>query len=182
VAHLAGADQVGHRTDRVLDRRLRVHAVLVEEVDRLDTEALQAAVARSRDVRRRRVDCELGKAEAELGGDHEAVALAADRPAQQLLVHEGAVYLGGVEEGDAELERPRDRGETLALGRRAVVDESSSDHRHAAEAECRDFETIAQGSVFHSVSSARSEQPSDGLRSSAEVIARATATRRGTAL
>ena len=46
VADLAGLHEVGHRADRVLDRRARVDAVLVVEVDVIDAEPLQARVAR----------------------------------------------------------------------------------------------------------------------------------------
>ena len=41
-AHLARADQLGHGADGLLDRRLRVHPVLVVEVDRVEPEPLQA--------------------------------------------------------------------------------------------------------------------------------------------
>ena len=43
--------------------------------------------------------------EAELGGDHHPVAHRPQRLADHLLVGEGAIDLGGVEEGDAALDR-----------------------------------------------------------------------------
>ena len=54
----------------------------------------------------------------ELGGDDEAVALALDRLAEQLLVGERPVHLGGVEEGDAEIDRAVDGGDRFVVGRR----------------------------------------------------------------
>ena len=50
VAHLPRLDQLGHRADGVLDRRLRIDAVLVVEVDHVHAESLQAGVAALPDV------------------------------------------------------------------------------------------------------------------------------------
>ena len=52
VAHLPLLDELGHRADGLLDRRLEVDAVLVVEVDRLDAEPL-AATPRRRSGRTR---------------------------------------------------------------------------------------------------------------------------------
>src|SRR3954471_8247966 len=46
VADLALLHELGHRADRLLDRRLGVDAVLVVEVDRVDAEALERRLAR----------------------------------------------------------------------------------------------------------------------------------------
>ena len=53
--------------------------------------------------------------EPELRREHDLVAAAGDRPADQLLVGERAVHVGGVEEGDAELERAVDRRDRLGV-------------------------------------------------------------------
>ena len=53
--------------------------------------------------------------EAELGGDHHLVADRRERLADQLLVGEGAVDLGGVEEGDAALDRRADQRDASAF-------------------------------------------------------------------
>jgi hypothetical protein len=50
VPHLALPDQLLHRARHVLDRHARVHAVLVEKVDRFDAEALQHPLGRGPDV------------------------------------------------------------------------------------------------------------------------------------
>jgi hypothetical protein len=41
VADLARLDQLGHRPDRLLDRHLPVHPVLVVEVDRVEAQPLE---------------------------------------------------------------------------------------------------------------------------------------------
>src|SRR5665811_2633438 len=56
VADLAGVHELGHRSDRVLDRRLGVDAVLVVEVDVIDAEAAERSVARAVHVGRAPVD------------------------------------------------------------------------------------------------------------------------------
>src|SRR2546430_6943529 len=52
VADLALADQVGHRPDRLLDRHIRVHAVLIVEIDVIDAESLERGVTRRSHVLR----------------------------------------------------------------------------------------------------------------------------------
>ncbi len=87
------------------------------------------------------------KVEAELGGDHHLVAHRRQRLAEQFLVVVGAIGLGGVEEGDAALERGADQGDCRLLlrGRAIAVAEA-----HAAEAEGGDFEAaFAECALFH---------------------------------
>jgi len=73
---------------------------------------------------------------AELGGQLDVVAAAGDGLADQLLVREGAVHVGGVEERHAEVEGPVDGGDRLGLVAAAV----ELRHAHAAEAEGGDGE------------------------------------------
>src|SRR5207244_2790253 len=77
--------------------------------------------------------------DAELGGDDDLVAPAADGAPAQLVVGVGAVHVGGVEEGDAEVERAVDGGDRLAVVVRAV----ELRHPHAAEADGGDGGTEA---------------------------------------
>ena len=121
VADLAGRDQLGHRADGLLDRHGLVDPVLVVEVDVVDAESRQRGVARGPDVLRPAVDADPGAVGqplvAELGGELHLVAAVLtgrDRAADQLLVGERAVHVGGVEEGDAEVERAVDGGDRLA--------------------------------------------------------------------
>ena len=124
--------------DHVLDRHRRIDAVLVEQVDVVGPEPPQRALDHLADmlgpaVRSGRPLAVLD-AEAELRGDRHLVAPPLQRPAQQLLVGEGAVDLGRVEEGAAELEGAVDGGDGLRLVRRAV----GLAHAHAAQADRRD--------------------------------------------
>ena len=74
--------------------------------------------------------------DAELGGEDDAVALALEGAAHQLLVGAAPVHVGGVEEGDAELQCVVDG---LDRFRFAAADVEVG-HAHAAEAEGRYLE------------------------------------------
>ena len=85
--------------------------------------------------------------EAELGGDDDPVAATLQGPADHFLTVEGAVDLGGVEVGDAEVECTVDRADGLG-----VVDSSfagvGAGHGHGAEADTGDVEA-SEGDVLH---------------------------------
>ena len=119
VADLALGHQLGQRADGVLDRRVRVHPVLVVEVDVVGAEPPQRSLDRGADVGRAAVEVPRAAAgvrhEAELGRQHHLVAAALDGPADELLVGERAVDLGGVDEGDAQFERPVDGADRLGV-------------------------------------------------------------------
>src|SRR5215211_7692858 len=107
-------------------------------------EALEGALAGLPDVLRRAVDAApvrvIGVAQdAELGRDDDAVAAAGDRAADEPLVRVRAVHVGGVEEGYAELQRPLDRRDRLAVVARAV----EVGHAHAAESLAGDGQALA---------------------------------------
>ena len=70
--------------------------------------------------------------EAEFGGDHHPVAHRLQRLADHLLIGEGAIDLGGVEEGDAALYRRAYQRDALLLTHRSCVAEVES---HAAVAD-----------------------------------------------
>ena len=77
VPHLALLDQILHRAGNVLDRDIRVHAVLVEQVDPVGAESAQRVVDTRPDRRRLAVGpARLAgrELEAELGRDHDVVA------------------------------------------------------------------------------------------------------------
>ena len=140
VPHLAGAHQLGHGADGLFDRRARVDAVLVVEIDGIDAQALQRGVAGGANVFRTSIDADpapVGIAlVAELGRQDDLVAAAADGAADQPLVGERAVHVGGVEKVDAEVERAVDGGDRLRVVVRAV----ELGHAHAAQADRSDFE------------------------------------------
>ena len=106
-------DQLLHRAGDVLDRHVRIDAVLVEQVDAVGPQPLQRRLDHLPDVLGPAVQARLLPSplelEAELGRDHHLVADRRQRLAHQLLVGERAVDLGGVEEGDAALDRRADQ-------------------------------------------------------------------------
>src|SRR4028118_1452239 len=111
-ADLARLDQLPDRSPRLLHRHRGVDPVLVVEVDDVDAEPLQRGVARAAHVVGPAVDAAEGAVlaalVAELGGQHHLVAPAGDRLADEALVGEGPVHVGGVEVRDAEVEGARD--------------------------------------------------------------------------
>ncbi len=131
---LALGDQVAHGSGDVLDRHVGIDPVLVQEVDRLDAQALQRAIHGPANMLRAAADpmvlARLGiDVEAELGGDHHRVADRAERFADHLLVGEGPVDLRRVEEGHPALHGGADQGDTLVLGQFGRVAEADA---HAA--------------------------------------------------
>ena len=88
--------------------------------------------------------------EAELGGNHNAVPHWLQRFADHLLIREGTVDLGGVEEGDAALHGRADERDPVVPGDRSGV---AGVQAHAAEAEGGDFEaTVSKLACFHDIS------------------------------
>jgi hypothetical protein len=149
VADLPRLHELGHRADGLLDRDLGIDAVLVVEVDVIDAEPPEGCVARLVDVLRRSVDAEVGPAlvadVAELGGEHDLVTTPLDCLADEPFVGERAVHVGGVEEGDAEVEGAMDRRDRLCI----VAPGVEVGHAHAAEAEGGDGERGAERTLLH---------------------------------
>src|ERR671932_3966 len=86
---------------------------------------------------------------AELGGQHHLVAPAGDGLPDEPLVGERAVHVRGVEEGDAEVQRPLDG----ALGLRLVAGAVELAHPHAAQSLGRDGQP-SQCACLHGLSPA----------------------------
>ncbi len=137
-ADLTRFDEPRHGPDRLLDRHRRIDAVLVIEIDDLDPEPLQARLAGLGDIGGAAVD-PVGAARpaglAEFAGEHDAVAPALERPAEQLLVLTPAIHVRAVEVVDAELDRPVDQRNPRLLLAGAV----DAGQRHAAETDRRDL-------------------------------------------
>lgn len=123
--------------------------MLIEQVDAVGLQPLQRGLGHRLDIGGPAVEpgLDLAVPEAELGGDHHLVAERRERLTRQLLVDEGAISLGGVEQGHAAFERgPDHRNRLRRLGRGAVAIAQS----HAAEAEGRDLKTaLAQFARLH---------------------------------
>jgi hypothetical protein len=142
VADFALGDQLGQRADGVLDRRAGVHAMLVAQVDMVGAQPPQRALDCDPDVGRAAVEdpgaaAHVGDA-AELGGQHHLAAMPLDGAADELLVGERPVRLGGVDEGDPELQRPTEGADGLGVvGPRAGV---GGGHPHGAQADAGDIQ------------------------------------------
>ena len=153
VLDLAFLNQVLHRSRHVLDRHVRVDAVLIEQVDGIDLEPLERGLGDLLDVLRPAVQADPARPavgielEPELGGDHHLLAERGEGFAHELLVRERAVDLGGVEERDAAFDgRPNQRDHLLLVRGRAVAEA----HAHAAEPEGRDFQVaLSKFALLH---------------------------------
>ena len=113
------------------------------EVDRVDAKPAQARIAGTADVFGPPVVRARGRIgrpdDAELRREDDLVAVPGERFAEEQLVRADAVHVRGVEQGDAELERPVDRPHGLDLVGRTV----ELGHPHAAEPERRDGEAAS---------------------------------------
>jgi hypothetical protein len=154
VLDLAFVDQLLDRAGDVFDRDVRVDAVLVEQVDVVRPEPLQRAVDARADGLGAAVEAVFAAAaeevEAELGRDHDLVAHRFERLADEFFVRERPVHLRRVEERDPALDGVADQPDPVLLRRewRERLAEA-----HAAEAEPRDFEVLAESACLHQVSS-----------------------------
>jgi hypothetical protein len=135
--HLAFADQLLHRARDVFDGHLRVDAVLVEKVDRIDLEPPERRLRHRADVLGPAVHGAGAELHAELGRDHDLAPDGRERLANQLFVRERTVRLGGVEEGDTMVDGRPDELDHLRAIRRCAVREA---HAHAAQADGRDLQ------------------------------------------
>src|SRR4051812_26894227 len=143
-AHLSRVDQLAHRSDGLLDRDVRIDAVLVVEVDAVRREPAQGCFAAGPHVLRPAVDAARGRIlriadDAELGRYLHLVAAPGDRAADQLLVLERAVDVRRVEQRHPELDGAVDRGDRFRL----VGVPVELRHAHATESLDRDLETLA---------------------------------------
>ena len=138
VLDLAFLDQVLHRAGHVLDRHVGVDPVLVEQVNRVDPEALQRCVSDCADVLRAAVRATAAisrlriDVEAELRGDHHLASDGGERLADQLLVHKRPIRLGRIEEGHAAVNGCAEQRDARLLLNRTTIGVAQP---HAAEAE-----------------------------------------------
>jgi len=77
--------------------------------------------------------------EAELRRERDIVAAALEGAADEFLVHVGAVDLGGVDVGDAQLDCSLDGAHRLGVAARRV--EVVAGHRHRPESDARDVKS-----------------------------------------
>ena len=140
VPDLALLNQLFHRPGHVFDGHVRIHPMLVEQINRFDLEPFERCFNDLFDVRRLAVQAARFAAvtiETKLGGDDHLTAQRSQRFANKFLVCERAIDLGGVEERDALLDRRPDQGNHLLPVTRRAVTEA---HAHAAQPDGRDFQ------------------------------------------
>ncbi len=129
------SDKLRHCAHRFFDRSCGIDAMLVVKVDGINAQAAQAGLTGAADVVRfaadasRRGVCGVAD-DAELGGQHDLIAFAFDRPAHQLFIYVWPIYVGGVEKVDAKFERAMNGGDGFIVIAWAV----KLRHAHAAEA------------------------------------------------
>lgn len=154
VLHLARVDQLLDGPRDRLDGYLRVDAVLVEDVDVIHAEVVQAVVGDLADGVGPAVEgaADLlgrhGHVDTELGGQDHVVAEVPDRLADQDLVGSGApaVHLGGVEEGDAQGVGAAEGGDAGRLAGGSVGHRQA----HRAVADRRDLKALpSERPVLH---------------------------------
>ena len=159
VTHLALLDQLRHRAHGVLDRGVRIDAMLIVEINHLDAETAQARLAALPDVLGLAVDAAIAPVlaadVAELGGEDHLIAPAADGASDELLVAAHTVHVGRVEKRDAQIERALDRRHRLVF----VLATVELRHAHAAQAHRRHFEAGAKCSLFHALPFSREMRP-----------------------
>ena len=150
---LPACDEFADRAGDVLDRHVRVDAVLVEQVDDVGPQPAQRRVGDPLDLLGAAVEPDrlaVLDAPAELRGDHDLVAYRGERLADEFLVDVWAVDLGGVEEGDAALDRAAQDGDHRVPV--AGVGPVALGHAHGAQADGRDLQALAECSHVHGVS------------------------------
>jgi hypothetical protein len=125
--------------------------VLIVEVNVVNSEAAQAGLAGGANVFRLAIYVARGGVvwvanDSELGGEHDLVALAFDRLADQFFVLVRSVDVGGVEEVDAEFEGAVKGGDGFVVVASAV----KLGHAHAAESESGNREaSMSKMARFH---------------------------------
>jgi hypothetical protein len=146
VLDLPLSDEVPHRPRHVLDRHLRIDAVLVEEIDLIDMKPSQGGLGDLPDVLGPAVETSPRLAsrvdlEAELAGDHHLPTNGGEGLTHELLVREWAVGLRRVEERHAPVHRrPDQRDRCLLIPGWAI----GRGHAHAPETKRRYFESLSQ--------------------------------------
>src|SRR4029453_3168662 len=121
---------LGDGADRVGQRHRRIGAVELVQRYLLQPEPSQAAFADLAEVRRPAVGLPAVGAwpdQAALGRDDQVVRVRVERLGDQGLADRGAVRVGGIEEVDAQLHHPPERGDGLVAAGRVAPDTGTGD-------------------------------------------------------
>jgi hypothetical protein len=136
-------DELGQGAYGLLDGRAPVDAVLIVQVDAVGTEPLERALDGDADAGRAAVGDAGGPAgvgdDAELGGNDHLVPTSPDCLADKLFAVEGPEDLGGVDVGDAQVERTVDGADRLGVVE-TTAGRVDAGHGHHAQADAGDVE------------------------------------------
>src|SRR4051812_18337761 len=153
VLDLSFVDEFLDRSGDLFDWNVRVDAVLVVEVDVVGAKALERAFDNPCNCLWAAID-EAARSSREvppeLGRDDDPVAQRFEGFADEFLVCVGAVALGGVEEGDARLDRITDQPDAVFLWRERRKRLAEA---HATETDLGDLKSLAEYACFHLKSS-----------------------------
>ena len=140
VLHLAGGDEVLHRSSHIFNRHRGIDAMLIVEIDHIGSKALERGLYHGLDMFGPAIQplpprASIGiEVEPELGRDHHLIAHRSQRLADQFLVCVGSVNLRRVEKRNAAIDRPANQSDHLSLFReRRRVRKA---HAHAPEPQC----------------------------------------------
>ena len=149
VADLALVDELRHGAPGLLDGDGGVDAVLVVEIDVVDSQPRERSVAGGPHVFGTSVDADpaaVGAAlVAEFGCEDNFIAPAGDCLADEQLIGERPVHVSSVEEVDADLECAMNRCDRFVVVPRSI----RLAHSHAAETDGRDLERSPENSCLH---------------------------------
>src|SRR5277367_114179 len=134
--HLAFPNHVLNGPSNIFDRDIGIDAMLEEKIDGVHLQSPQRRLGNRSDMRWPTVDADGPRAAiwvqliAELRCDHDAIPERKKSFSKQLFIRERSVYLRGIEEGDAIIDRRTQQCDHLVfVGRRTV----SPAHSHAAQ-------------------------------------------------
>src|SRR5437762_1351258 len=155
VLHLAFLNQLLHRSRHVLDRHVRIDAMLIEQINHIGPESLERTLGDLLDVLRpaiqprrtlhsTRISSEV---EPELGGDDYLLSKRSEPFADEFFICKGAINFSSIEERDAAFDGGvKKRNHLLFIFRRAV----RKTHSHAAEPDRRNFQiTFPKFALLH---------------------------------
>ena len=142
IAHLSRAHEIGHRTDRFLDRHVQIHAMLIVEVDDVDAQPLQRRVTTLAHVLRRAVDTDVRPCRIahvpEFGRKDDGGPAIADGLSHQDFVGVRAIHVGRIDERHSQIQRSMNRLDRLLV----VATRVELGHAHAPEADGRNKRTL----------------------------------------
>src|SRR5689334_22297789 len=102
VTDLAGLHKFSHGTDSLLNRRLEIDSVLIIQIDRINAQALQAAITCTAHILRTAIHTSDGPSRishsSELRGNENVVAFSFKPASDELFILVGSIHIRRVEE------------------------------------------------------------------------------------